>query len=143
LPSLLIAGRGRAPLLWREGESTAEPEAAMYDVPAAEFESLVEEALGAIPAELAAAMRNVAIFVEDDCPPHGPTLLGLYEGVPLTGRGEWYAGVQPDRITIFRLPILRICHTRHDVVTEVTKTVIHEIGHHFGINDTRLDELGY
>lgn len=115
----------------------------MLDVPADEFESLVEEALRTIPRELKRAMRNVAIFIEDECPPYGPILLGLYEGVPLTQRGEWYAGVQPDRITIFRLPILRICRTREEVVVEVTKTVVHEVGHHFGIDDERLHALGY
>jgi len=115
----------------------------MLDVTVEEFESLVEEALATIPRALKRAMRNVAIFIEDESPPHLPVLLGLYEGVPLTDRGEWYAGVQPDRITIFRLPILRICRTREDVVAEVTKTVVHEVGHHFGIDDERLHELDY
>ena len=120
-----------------------EPEAAVLDVSTEEFEELVEVALGTIPRPLARAMRNVAIFVEDDCPPDGPVLLGLYEGVPLTERGQWYAGVQPDRITIFRRPILGICRTRDEVVAEVTKTVVHEVGHHFGIDDTKLHELGW
>lgn len=120
-----------------------EAEAAVLDVPTEEFEELVEIALGTIPRPLARAMRNVAIFVEDDCPPNGPLLLGLYEGIPLTERGQWYAGVQPDRITIFRRPILGICSTRQQVVEEVTKTVVHEVGHHFGIDDERLHELGY
>jgi predicted Zn-dependent protease with MMP-like domain len=115
----------------------------MLDVPVDEFESLVETALANIPAALKRAMRNVAIFVEDECPPYGPVLLGLYEGIPLTERGQWYAGVQPDRITIFRLPILRLCRTREQVVAEVTRTVVHEVGHHFGIDDGRLHELGY
>lgn len=107
------------------------------------FEELVEQALAGMPRELTRAMRNVAIFVEDESPPGYPVLLGLYEGVPLTERGEWYAGVQPDRITIYRLPILRMCATREQVVAEVAKTVVHEIGHHFGISDERLHELGY
>ena len=115
----------------------------MVDVSADEFEKLVEEALRGIPRDLKRAMRNVAVFVEDDCPPNGPVLLGLYEGVPLTERGQWYAGVQPDRITIFRRPILGICRTREEVVEEVTRTVVHEVGHHFGIDDERLHELGY
>jgi predicted Zn-dependent protease with MMP-like domain len=108
-----------------------------------EFELLVETALGTIPAALSGAIRNLAIFVEDESPPGMPVLLGLYEGIPLTERGDWYAGVQPDRITIYRLPILRICRTREDVVDEVAKTVVHEVGHHFGISDERLHELGY
>jgi predicted Zn-dependent protease with MMP-like domain len=108
-----------------------------------EFEGLVSEALDGIPPELTALMRNVAIFVEDEPEPSDPGLLGLYEGIPLTERGEWYSGVLPDRITIFRLPTLRICEQPDDVVEEVRVTVVHEIAHHFGIDDDRLHELGY
>lgn len=115
----------------------------MLEVSAEEFESLVESALGTIPPDLAAAMRNVAVFVEDESPPGMPVLLGLYEGVPLTERGQWYSGVEPDRITIYRLPILGICHTRPQVVAEVARTVVHEVAHHFGISDDRLHALGY
>ena len=112
-------------------------------MPRAEFEYLVSEALDGIPPELTALMRNVAILVEDDPPPGDPDLLGLYEGVPLTSRDSWYAGVLPDRILIFRNPTLSICETRDDVVEEVRITVVHEIAHHFGISDERLHELGY
>jgi len=115
----------------------------MLDIPTDEFETLVAAAIKTIPRDLAKAMRNVAIFVEDVSPPNYPVLFGLYEGIPLTKRDQWYAGVQPDRITIYRLPILSVCRTRDDVVTQVTKTVVHEIGHHFGIDDSRLHELGY
>ena len=115
----------------------------MLEISADEFERLVEDALGSIPRALSRQMRNVAVFIEDESPPGGPVLLGLYEGIPLTERGEWYAGVQPDRITVYRLPILRICHSREQVVEEVVKTVVHEVGHHFGITDERLHELGY
>jgi predicted Zn-dependent protease with MMP-like domain len=115
----------------------------MLEVPAEEFELLVDSALGTIPADLSRAMRNVAIFIEDESPPTGLVLFGLYEGIPLTERGQWYAGVQPDRITIFRMPILRYCRTRAEVVEQVAKTVVHEVGHHFGISDERLHELGY
>jgi predicted Zn-dependent protease with MMP-like domain len=108
-----------------------------------EFEELVAEALDRIPPELTALMDNVAIFVEDDPDRAGPELLGLYEGIPLTERGDWYAGVLPDRITIYRNPILRICETYEHVVEEVEVTVVHEIAHHFGIDDARLHELGY
>jgi predicted Zn-dependent protease with MMP-like domain len=116
---------------------------AMLEVSVAEFEELVEAALAGIPRELSRAIRNLAVFVEDESPAGGPYLLGLYEGVPLTERGQWYAGVHPDRITIYRLPILRMCRTREEVVAEVAKTVVHEVGHHFGISDRRLHELGY
>ena len=108
-----------------------------------EFEDLVAEALDEIPDELARLVDNVVFVVEDDVPPGEEPLLGLYEGVPLTERGSWYAGVLPDRITIYRNPILEICDTDDDVVEEVHITVVHEIAHHFGIDDDRLHELGY
>lgn len=108
-----------------------------------EFEELVGEALDRIPPELTRLMDNVAVFVEDEPAPDDPELLGLYEGTPLTDRGEWYAGVLPDRITIYRGPTLRMCETREEVVAETEVTVVHEIAHHFGIDDERLHALGY
>lgn len=107
------------------------------------FEGLVAEALDLIPDELAALMDNVVVVVEDEAPADDPELLGLYEGVPLTERGSWYAGALPDRITIYRLPTLAICSDVSEVVEEVEITVVHEIAHHFGIDDDRLHELGY
>ncbi|GGM29977.1 hypothetical protein GCM10011608_13250 [Micromonospora sonchi] len=106
------------------------------------FEELVGEALDEVPEELLALMNNVVILVEDD-PPPGEDLLGLYEGHALTDRGWDYAGVLPDRILIYRNPILRICDTDEDVIDEVAVTVVHEIAHHFGIDDARLHELGW
>lgn len=111
------------------------------DVPMPHFEELVALGLDAIPEGLARLMDNVAVFVEDQKPGR-PRLLGLYEGVPLTKRGSGYAGALPDRITIYRLPILRACRTEEDVVRQVRTTVIHEVAHHFGISDDRLHELG-
>lgn len=113
-----------------------------------EFEELVAEALDRIPPELTRLMDNVAVFVEDEPAADDPELLGLYEGTPLTERGEWYAGVLPDRITVYRGPTLRLVERDHDgsregVVEEVEITVVHEIAHHFGIDDERLHELGY
>lgn len=107
------------------------------------FEELVGDALDEIPEQLLRMMRNVAIVVEDDSPPDGPELLGLYEGVALTNRGWDYGGVLPDKISIFRNPILRICETEEDVVEEVAVTVVHEIAHHFGIDDAHLHEWGW
>jgi predicted Zn-dependent protease with MMP-like domain len=107
------------------------------------FEELVAEALDEVPAELLSVMNNVVILVEDAPPDGGFDLLGLYEGHALTTRGWDYAGVLPDRITIFRLPTLRACDTESDVVDEVAITVVHEIAHHFGIDDQRLHELGW
>ncbi|KWW97758.1 hypothetical protein C3Y87_19805 [Carbonactinospora thermoautotrophica] len=115
----------------------------VLEIPPEEFEELVAEALDGIPPEITRLMDNVAVFVEDEPEPEDPELLGRYEGIPLTERGEWYSGVLPDRITIYRLPTLRICETYDEVVEEVRTTVVHEIAHHFGIDDERLHELGY
>jgi predicted Zn-dependent protease with MMP-like domain len=109
-----------------------------------EFEDAVRDALDEIPAELAALMDNVVVLVEDDAPADDPELLGLYEGTPLTERTSWWAaGSLPDRITVFRNPTLALCGDRDEVVEEVAVTVVHEIAHHFGIDDDRLDELGW
>ncbi|PZR53551.1 hypothetical protein DNL40_08650 [Xylanimonas oleitrophica] len=109
-----------------------------------EFEAAVSDALDTVPPDLTAQMDNVVVLVEDDAPAEDPGLLGLYEGVPLTERDlGWAAGALPDRITIFRNPTLAICDTRDDVVEEVAITVVHEIAHHFGIDDERLHELGW
>jgi predicted Zn-dependent protease with MMP-like domain len=114
----------------------------VIDVPRERFEDLVAEALDGIPPELGRLMDNVAVFVQEGSPSSG--LLGRYEGIPLTKRDRGYEGmVMPDRITIFRLPILVRCRTEADVVRQVQITVVHEVGHHFGIGDKRLHELGW
>jgi predicted Zn-dependent protease with MMP-like domain len=108
-----------------------------------EFEQLVTDAIDSLPPDLARLIDNVAVFVEDD-PPPGQSLLGLYEGVPLTRRGfSSYTMALPDRITIYRHPTLAISATEYEVRKQVRKTVVHEIAHHFGIADSRLHELGY
>lgn len=107
------------------------------------FEELVADALDSVPVDLTRLLDNVVILVEDTDPMGDGHLLGLYEGYALTTRGTNYGGVLPDRITIFREPILRICATEADVVTEVRITVVHEIAHHFGIDDDRLHALGW
>jgi len=116
----------------------------VIDVSAERFEMLVAEALDEIPEALGRYMDNVAVFVEDQ---RVPGLLGLYQGVPLTNRAAYgvsYNGLpMPDRITIFRLPICRMCATEADVVRQVGITVVHEVAHHFGIDDDRLTELGW
>ena len=113
----------------------------MVDVTRERFEELVGEALDDVPPDLTKLMDNVVVLVEDD--PREEGLLGLYEGLPLTERGEWYGGVLPDRITVYRNPICAICDDEEDVMDEVYTTVVHEIAHHFGIDDDRLDELGW
>jgi predicted Zn-dependent protease with MMP-like domain len=107
------------------------------------FEELVADALDEVPAELLDLMDNVVILVVDDPPADQPDLLGVYEGYALTDRGWSYSGVLPDRILIFRNPILGICEDDDDVVDEVAVTVVHEIAHHFGIDDARLHALGW
>jgi predicted Zn-dependent protease with MMP-like domain len=107
------------------------------------FEELVGEALDEVPEELLGLMSNVVILVEDDSPTGEPELLGLYEGHALTTRGWDYSGVLPDRILIYRNPILRVCDNDDDVVDEIAITVVHEIAHHFGISDERLHDLGW
>ncbi|MCA4134209.1 metallopeptidase family protein [Arthrobacter sp. M4] len=146
LPILPDGERASTPL---PQASVSQPQHVPFDMSEEEFETAVEDALELIPPKVARAMDNVAIFIEDDYVP-GPgedpdtVLLGLYEGVPLTERDSWWdAGSLPDRITIFRQPILDICESRDEVIHEVAVTVVHEIAHHFGISDDRLHELGW
>jgi predicted Zn-dependent protease with MMP-like domain len=118
------------------------------------FEEMVAAALDSIPAELGDAMDNVAVVVEEWPSPeqleagrvdgrHG-TLLGLYEGVPITARGPLsYSGVAPDRITVFAGPLCRLAHDMDGLVASVRVTVLHEVGHYFGMGDDRLRELGW
>lgn len=107
-----------------------------------EFEELVGDALDELPPEFARAMDNVVILVEE-YNEEAPHILGLYHGVALTERTSDYGGVLPDRISIYRQPILKACDSRAQVVNEVAITVVHEIAHHFGIDDQRLHELGW
>ena len=113
----------------------------MIEVDPGRFEEMVVSALDGLPEELGRLMSNVAVTVEHGAGP--PGLLGLYEGVPLTSRTTGYAGVLPDRITIYRQAICSICQTEQEVAGQVRQTVIHEVAHHFGIDDERLRELGW
>jgi predicted Zn-dependent protease with MMP-like domain len=115
----------------------------VIDLSPERFEALVGDALDSIPDALARSIDNVVVVVEDE-DPADPDLLGLYEGVPLTEREDYgVGGGLPDRITIFRLPILDLCATEAEVVDEVRVTVVHEVAHHFGIDDQRLHDLGW
>jgi predicted Zn-dependent protease with MMP-like domain len=113
------------------------------------FEALVGDALDGLPENLGRAMENVAVMVQDwptteQLGGRSGTLLGLYEGVALTRRSPLsYAGAMPDRITIFQGPISRLSADEVQLVDMVRTTVIHEVAHHFGISDERLDELGW
>jgi len=113
----------------------------VIDVGPDRFEDMVVTAMDDLPEDLGRLMRNVAVTVEHA--PGPPGLLGLYQGIPLTNRTTDYAGVLPDRITIYRQAICAICHTEQEVAEQVRRTVIHEIAHHFGIDDDRLRELGW
>jgi predicted Zn-dependent protease with MMP-like domain len=113
----------------------------VIDVEPDQFEDMVVTALDSLPEDLGRLMRNVAVTVEHG--PGRPGLLGLYQGIPLTSRTTQYAGVLPDRITIYRRAICAICTTEAEVVEQVRRTVIHEVAHHFGIDDARLTELGW
>jgi predicted Zn-dependent protease with MMP-like domain len=106
------------------------------------FDELVSDALDLIPPQLAAVMDNVVVLVEDRHPDEDD-LLGLYEGVALTERDSNYAGSLPDTITIYRDALLDVCDGEDEVVEEVKITVVHEIAHHFGIDDDRLHQLGW
>jgi predicted Zn-dependent protease with MMP-like domain len=114
----------------------------VVEVPAKRFERLVADALDSIPESLAALIDNVAVIVEDES--DDPTLLGLYEGVPHTERETYGIGfTMPDRILLFRKAICAMCDSEEDVVEEVMITVVHEVAHHFGIDDDELDRLGW
>ena len=105
------------------------------------FEEMVASALDGLPPGLGHLMRNVAVTVDHG--PGPPGLLGLYRGVPLTRRTTHYAGVLPDRITIYSRAISALCDSEDEVVQQVRRVVVHEVGHHFGIDDPRLHELGW
>lgn len=114
------------------------------------FEQLVGEAIDSLPDDFRDRMNNVAVVVEDVPSPRderrfarGRLLLGLYQGQPLTRRDSRYGMAFPDKITIYQANIEAICRTDDDIRRQVRKTVLHEIAHHFGIDDHRLRDLGY
>jgi len=113
----------------------------MVEVGKERFEAMVAEALDGLPRELADLMSNVAVTVDHTGGPAG--LLGLYRGIPLTRRTTAYAGVLPDQIIIYHRAICAVCRSDLEVAEQVRRTVIHEVGHHFGIDDARLRELGW
>jgi predicted Zn-dependent protease with MMP-like domain len=116
----------------------------VIEVPADRFDQLVGDALDGIPEQLGRLMDNVVVMVEEGSTTAG--LLGRYEGIPLTARDNWYGSGRfdmPDRITIFRKSICAMCATEDEVVEQVRITVVHEVAHHFGIDDARLNALGW
>ena len=131
----------------------------MYEISDEEFEMAIDNAVEAIPQKFLDQMENVCIVAEDEPLPEDfatirnpkyPTgtkrrgeLLGLYHGVNITRRSEYYQMVEPDMITIFKGPHERVCNSYEQIITQIAKTVIHEIGHYFGLDDARLHEIGY
>ena len=113
----------------------------MMQIAAERFEELVGEALDAIPDALGRLIDNVVVLVEDH--PPEPGVLGLYEGIPLTERQDYGAFAMPDRVTVYRLPLCAMCDSEAELVEEVGVTVVHEIAHHFGIDDDELHRLGW
>jgi predicted Zn-dependent protease with MMP-like domain len=109
----------------------------------AEFDALVDRALDGIPDEIVALVRNVVVLVEEEPPADDPDLLGLYDGVALTERWGDPMMELPDRIFVFRNPLLDMCESEEELENEVRITVVHEVAHHFGIDDDRLHDLGY
>jgi predicted Zn-dependent protease with MMP-like domain len=113
------------------------------------FEDMVADVLESIPAELAEQLENIAVIVQDwpteqQLNGRRGTLLGLYEGIDLTRRSPiGYAGVMPDRITIFRGPLCSLASDEDDLARRVRVTVLHEVGHYFGLSEARLHELGW
>ncbi len=115
------------------------------------FEQLVVEALEGIPEPFRSRLQNVAIVAEEEPSPElleglgmepDETLLGLYDGIPLTERGDWYNLTPPDRIILFRRPILALCQSADEVRDEVRRTVLHEVAHFYGIGDEELGRMG-
>ncbi len=107
-----------------------------------EFEAHVRAALDSVPADIAAALENVAVVVEDENP-EDPDLFGLYHGVPLPERGSQYSGQLPDKISIYRLPLVEEFEDPAELEEEIRITVLHELAHYFGIEEDRISELGY
>ena len=141
-----VVGDGVSILIYRPagedglGVYALDMESGLLDSPE-RFEEYAQDALDSLPADLRAQMSNVEIVVEEE-PPPGQRLLGLYQGVPLTRRGSYYGGVLPDKITIFRGPLMRLyAHDPERLRREVSRVVLHEVAHHFGISDERLVEI--
>lgn len=108
------------------------------------FDRLVDEAVAQLPSGIGDFMDNVALFIEDDSPPDGPTLLGVYDGIPLTERGaSSLSFVPPDTITLFKNPLIDYAEDADHLREEILVTIVHEIAHHYGIEEERLHELGW
>ncbi len=142
------AGAGRAKRPARARRRTANP----GEFSRRQFDRLVAEAMEEIPEPFRSRLENVALVVDDEPDPElldslgmsrHDTLLGLYDGIPLTERGDWYNLVPPDRILIFRRPIMSICSSPAEIRAEVRQTILHEVAHFYGIDDDELRRMGF
>lgn len=142
LQAVLVSNRGRG---WRLSRRLGAgwDDAVVVEMSAEEFERLVEDALDQVPAELAAMVENLVVLVQSQAPADDPDLLGLYDGVALPDQDSHYGMQPPAQILIFSDNLLQMCASREEVEEEVRITVVHEIAHHFGIDDDRLHDLGY
>jgi len=113
------------------------------DLTDAEFDDLVAAALDRIPPPLTTLMDNVVVLVEDEPPPEEEGVLGLYVGTPLTERDGGYTFRPPDQVFVYRGPLLRMCQDLDELGEEIEVTVVHEIAHHFGIDDEQLHDWGW
>ncbi|MBM4308086.1 MAG: metallopeptidase family protein [Deltaproteobacteria bacterium] len=122
----------------------------MMRLPRKEFERIVISALKGLPKSIKNRMENIDVVIEDQASPdllsemglHSPSdLLGLYQGVPIDRRGFYYGNVLPDKITLFQHPIESICRTKEEIAEKVREVVVHEVGHYFGLDEERLEEL--
>ena len=136
-------GAPRTPGAPATHQHTVSRETVGVDVTPEQFDDLVAGALDTLPPALAALLDNVVVLVEAEAPAGDRDLLGLYDGVPLTERDGGYTFVPPDRILLFRGPLSRMCRTAAELAEEVRVTVVHEVAHHFGIDDNHLEELGW
>ncbi len=123
----------------------------MLNISHQEFESTVQEALEELPEEISQAIENIDIFIEE-FPGHeigegfrlsANRLLGFYMGIPKNHRGHYYGNVLPDRIYLYKKNLESYCRSHQELKEQIQRTVLHEIGHYFGMNDKRLRELGY
>lgn len=113
------------------------------DLDPSAFDAMVDRALDDLPDDLVRLVENVVVLVEADAPVEDPDLLGLYDGLALTERQANHAGMLPDRILLFRGPLLDMADTVEELEEEIRITVVHEVAHHFGFDDARLHELGW
>lgn len=107
------------------------------------FDELVDEALGAMPTELVEMIVNCAVQIVDEAPVEEPDLLGLYEGIPLPERDSSYIAAVPDVVMLFRHNLVEMCESIDELAEEIFVTLVHELAHHVGIDDARLEELGW